>query len=139
MSEPQVETSKPINNPQESDPNSSVSFFQQITTKMGEILGSWKFKLGLVFVSLLSLALLIFYWSHFVAVLGMKGWSASSGAEPISCMIEDTNDDEYISCSAVLDEQVVPLECGASIFNIGCRINYGAASPNIRVKRKIKL
>jgi hypothetical protein len=73
--------------------------------------------------------LIAFFWAHMVAGLGMRVWSNSSGATPIECMMRDTNGDEYVSCSAILHDQVVPLECGSSIFNIGCRINYGAAAP----------
>lgn len=138
MSEPQAQTENTVDsNPKQLD--SSPSFLAEMMTNISQTLKSWKFKLGLVILGFFGIALLIFYWSHFVSILGLRGWSASSGAEPISCMIKDTNNDEYISCSALLDEQVVPLECGASIFNIGCRINYGAAAPNIRVKPKIKL
>jgi hypothetical protein len=53
-------------------------------------------------------------------------------------MIKDTNEDQYISCTALLDEQIVPLECGVSILNLGCRVNYGTATPSIRALKEKK-
>lgn len=113
--------------------NPVISLPANLMGKLTEIIQSWQFKVAIVISLLLAVFLLIFYWQHFVAVWGMKKWSARAGAEPIECMIKDTNNDQYVSCSAMLKDQVVPLECGASIFNIGCRVNYGsAASPNTR-------
>jgi len=138
MSETPTET--PNNTvPQATNIDSSPSFIDQVQTKTSTILSSWKLKAGLAILTVLGVFLLIFFWPHLVAVQGMKGWSASSGAKPISCMIKDTNDDGYVSCSALLEEEVVPLECGASIFNVGCRINYGAAAPSIKVKARNKI
>lgn len=115
--------------PQSPAPVSSPSFIDQIKMKIGDILSSWQVKVGLVVSVVLVVGLSWFYWQHFVATMGLKQWSSESGAEPISCMVRDTNDDQYVSCSAKIDAQIVPLECGASILNIGCRVNYGAAAP----------
>ncbi len=104
----------------------------QWKTQLGAFFSSWKFKLGVVLTSLVMFFLLVFFWSHLMAVTGMKLWASSAKAKPIECMIKDTNSDEYISCTALLDGQVVPLECGTSILNLGCRVNYGTASPSIR-------
>ncbi len=128
MSEVQPENLKTAE-PQPPVPVSSPSFIDQLKMKIGNILSSWKVKVGLVLSVLLAVGLFGFYWQHFVATMGLKQWSGESGAEPISCMVRDTNDDQYVSCSAKLDAQIVPLECGSSILNIGCRVNYGAAAP----------
>src|ERR687894_605340 len=96
------------------------------------VINSWKLKVGLAVAVLFAVLLLAFYWQHIIAVVGMKSWSARSGANPIECMVRDTNNDEYVSCSALLDQQIVPLECSSSLFNIGCRVNYGTAAPNPR-------
>lgn len=102
----------------------------------GNFLQSWKLKTGLIVTAivgvLISLSLLVFFWSHIVAGMSMKDWSKRAGAMPIECMIKDTNDDGYVSCSAMLRNEVVPLECGSSIFNMGCRVNYGASAPPVR-------
>jgi hypothetical protein len=103
-----------------------------IRERVFKLLGSWKLRFGAVGVLIIIVGVIAFFWAHMVAGLGMRVWSNSSGATPIECMMRDTNGDEYVSCSAILNGQVVPLECGASIFNIGCRINYGAAAPGIR-------
>jgi hypothetical protein len=110
----------------------------RVKTKLGEVFGSWKVKVGIISVSVIAVVISIFtvsfFWAHIVANQGMKTWSARAGASPIECMIQDTNSDGYVSCSAMLQNEVVPLECGSSIFNIGCRINYGAAaSPPARL------
>lgn len=135
----------PTDNPNPTDTQDATSvsasppFFGQIKVKINETFSSWKLKVGLIILGVIGAGLVIFFWPHVVAAQGMKGWSASSGAQPISCMIKDTNDDGYVSCSALLEEEVVPLECGASIFNLGCRINYGAAAPSIKVKARNKI
>lgn len=67
---------------------------------------------------------------------GLKGWANHAQAQAIDCMIQDTNDDQYISCTAKLDNQIVPLECGTSLFNMGCRVNYGNASPSVKIQQK---
>lgn len=131
MSENQENKTPEVINPENTNPVTSLS--ANLMDKLTEILKTWQFKVGIVLSVLLAGFFVIFFWQHFVAVWGMKNWSARAGAEPIECMIKDTNNDQYVSCSAMLKDQVVPLECGSSIFNIGCRINYGAAaSPNAR-------
>ncbi|MGB3401809.1 MAG: hypothetical protein WBA77_03895 [Microcoleaceae cyanobacterium] len=119
--------------------STSPTAVDQIKVKVNQIFSSWKLKAGLAILGVVGAAMVYFFWAHIVAVQGMQGWSSSSGAQPISCMIKDTNDDGYVSCSALLEEEVVPLECGASIFNLGCRINYGAAAPSIKVKARNKI
>ncbi len=131
MSENQENKPPEATNPENTNPITFLS--ANLVERLTAILKSWQFKVGIVLSVLLAGFFIIFFWQHFVAVWGMKKWSARAGAQPIECMIKDTNNDQYISCSAMLKDQVVPLECGSSIFNIGCRINYGAAaSPNIR-------
>lgn len=104
-----------------------------IKSKLTGLLQSWQLKAGLAIVVVFSLFLGWFFWQHWVAIWGMNAWAKKAGASPIECMIKDTNNDKYISCSAMMDSQVVPLECGANILNIGCRVNYGTAAP-IRAK-----
>jgi len=120
---------KPIN---ESTPTPEAA-----QTQPGNFLQSWKFKAGLITTAVISVFigffLLVFFWHHIVAGMGMNSWSSRAGAEPIECMMKDTNNDGYVSCSAMRNGDVVPLECGVSIFNIGCRVNYGAAAaPSLR-------
>jgi hypothetical protein len=135
MSETQgnSESSKPVETVTEK--KEETSFLEPLQTKLGNLLGSWQVKVGLVSAVLVAIALTVFFWQHEVAGLGMKLWSSQAGATPIECMVKDTNGDQYVSCSAILNDQVVPLECGASVFNIGCRINYGAAAPGARKSR----
>ncbi|NJK66166.1 MAG: hypothetical protein HC789_04375 [Microcoleus sp. CSU_2_2] len=111
---------------------SSISGVENVKNSLGNFLSSWKLKAGLAVAALFAFLLFAFYWQHIIAVVGMKSWSARSGAKPIECMVRDTNDDQYVSCSSLLDQQIVPLECSASLFNIGCRVNYGTAAPNLR-------
>ncbi|KDR57411.1 MULTISPECIES: hypothetical protein [Arthrospira] len=116
--------------------NNAVEAVSSIKDKFVNIINSWQLKVGIVLSVVAAIGLLSFFWSHIVAELGMKAWSKSSGATPIRCMIRDTNGDEYVSCSAILNDQIVPLECGSSIFNVGCRINYGAAAaPAVRQRK----
>lgn len=112
---------------------SSISGVENVKNSLGNFLNSWKLKAGLAVAALFGVLLFAFYWQHIIAVVGMKSWSARSGAKPIECMVRDTNNDEYVSCSALLDQQIVPLECSSSLFNIGCRVNYGTAAPNLKV------
>lgn len=110
---------------------------EQTKSKLQSIFGSWKVKVGLIAGAIVSVSigffLLSFFWSHIIASRGMTEWSSRANANPIECMIKDTNNDGYVSCSAMLKGEVVPLECGSSIFNIGCRVNYGAAAaPTVR-------
>lgn len=109
----------------------TTSWLDTFKTNVGAILKSWQFKVGIAVSVLFSIGLLVFFWQHIIAVQGMKAWAARSNAQPIECMIKDTNDDHYVSCSAILNDQVVPLECGSSVFNIGCRVTYGAAAPPV--------
>lgn len=112
---------------------SSISWVENVKMSLGNALSSWKLKVGLGVAVLFGILLLMFYWQHIIAVAGMKSWAARSGARPVECMVRDTNGDEYVSCSALLDQQIVPLECSSSLFNIGCRVNYGTAAPNLRL------
>jgi hypothetical protein len=132
MSETPTEQKQTNSPTPETTTESSISGVEKLKNTLGNILGSWKLKVGLVVVPILGVLLFTFYWQHMIAVVGMKSWSARSGAKPIECMVRDTNDDQYVSCSALLDQQIVPLECSASLFNIGCRVNYGTAAPNLR-------
>ena len=116
----------------ETTTESSISGVDNLKNTLGNVLSSWKLKAGLAVAALFGVLLLSFYWQHIIAVVGMKSWSARSGAKAIECMVRDTNDDQYVSCSALLDQQIVPLECSSSLFNIGCRVNYGTAAPNLR-------
>jgi hypothetical protein len=107
------------------------------TVQSSGLLSNWKIKAGLIGTAVVSVMVVLFivtfFWQHWVAGIGMKSWSSQAGAQPIECMIKDSNSDGYVSCSAMLKGEVVPLECGASIFNIGCRVNYGsAAAPVVR-------
>ncbi|MGL5194032.1 MAG: hypothetical protein ACRC8Y_10650 [Chroococcales cyanobacterium] len=126
MQEPQIENNT---NPTEVQPV-APNVFQRL-------LGDWRLKFGLIGSAIgfavLGLFLLLFFWHHIVAERGMASWAKSANATAIECMIKDTNNDGYVSCSAMLQGQVVPLECGSSLFNIGCRVNYGAAAaPQVR-------
>ncbi len=116
----------------ETTTESSISGVDNLKNTVGNVLSSWKLKVGLAVAVLFGVFLFTFYWQHIIAVVGMKSWSARSGAKAIECMVRDTNDDQYVSCSALLDQQIVPLECSSSLFNIGCRVNYGTAAPNLR-------
>jgi hypothetical protein len=97
--------------------------------EQNKFLGKRNIYIGIILVLLTVILILVFFWQHLVAVTGLKMWSSHAGGKPIDCMMRDTNDDQYISCTAMVNEQIVPLECGVSIFNIGCRVNYGTASP----------
>ena len=116
----------------ETTTESSISGVENLKNSLGNVLNSWKLKAGLAVAVLLGVLLFAFYWQHIIAVAGMKSWAARSGARAIECMVRDTNNDEYVSCSALLDQQIVPLECSSSLFNIGCRVNYGTAAPNLK-------
>jgi len=111
---------------------SSISGVENVKNSLGNVLNSWKLKAGLAVAVLFGVLLLSFYWQHIIAVTGMKSWASRSGARAIECMVRDTNNDEYVSCSALLDQQIVPLECSSSLLNIGCRVNYGTAAPNLK-------
>ncbi|MGF1493006.1 MAG: hypothetical protein ACFBSC_11255 [Microcoleaceae cyanobacterium] len=111
-----------------SDAASSENLLTQTAQGISSFFNSWKFKLGVVVAVVAAIGIFIFYWPHLLATQGLKMWATQSNAEPLTCMVQDTNDDKYVSCSAKLDDQVIPLECGSSIFNIGCRVNYGSAA-----------
>lgn len=117
---------------QEEKTNEVTPVPAQSNAQESNFLQNWKIKVGLiasgVIAVVVGLFLLMFFWQHIIAGKGMNAWSKRAGAQPIECMIKDTNNDGYVSCSAMLEGEVVPLECGSSIFNIGCRVNYGAAA-----------
>ncbi len=131
MSEIPEQTQTNLSAP-ETTSESSISWTENVKLSLGNILNSWKVKAGLGVTVLLGVLVLSFFWQHIIAVVGMNSWSARSGARAIECMVRDTNDDEYVSCSALLDQQIVPLECSSSLLNIGCRVNYGTAAPNLK-------
>jgi len=107
-----------------------------LITRINKFISSWKFKLTAIFVSIFGVLLIIFFWKHIIAMQSLKGWANHAQAQAIDCMIQDTNDDQYISCTAKLDNQIVPLECGTSLFNMGCRVNYGNATPSVKIQQK---
>ena len=113
----------------------TTSIIDSVKGFLGHLLSSWTVRITLLAIFLLSVGIFAFFYQHWVAELGMKMWTKSSGAKPIECVLKDTNNDNYVSCSALLGEQVVPLECSASLFNLGCRVNYGAAAPNVKLLR----
>lgn len=111
-----------------SDLHNQTNLFEKIKS----FLGSWQFKVIIGAIAVLSLFWIIFTWQHIIAMQSLKGWANHAQAEAIDCMMQDSNNDKYISCSAKLDNQIVPLECGTSLFNMGCRVNYGSASPSVK-------
>ncbi len=113
----------------------TASIMSSIKGFLGNLLSSWTVRITLLVIFLLGVGICAFFYQHWVAEFGMKIWTKSSGAKPIECVLKDTNNDNYVSCSALLGEQVVPLECSASLFNLGCRVNYGAAAPNVKLLR----
>lgn len=113
----------------------TASIMSSIKGFLGNLLSSWTVRITLLVIFLLGVGICAFFYQHWVAEFGMKIWTNSSGAKPIECVLKDTNNDNYVSCSALLGEQVVPLECSASLFNLGCRVNYGAAAPNVKLLR----
>jgi hypothetical protein len=105
--------------------------------KIKKFISHWKFKLSVVLISLVGILFIIFFWQHIIAVQGLRGWAKHAQAEVIDCMTQDTNGDQYISCTAKIDTQIVPLECGTSLLNMGCRVNYGNASPTIKLPENL--
>lgn len=89
---------------------------------VNRFLRSWKVRLAGIAIALLSIVLTIFFWEFIVAETGMKTWATDAGAKPIDCVLKDTNGNGYVNCTALLQEQVVPLECGSSLWNLGCRV-----------------
>jgi len=105
--------------------NQSVTILNYLKNKINGFFSSWKVRLTLIISLIISILIIVFFWQHLVAVWGMKQWSARAGATPISCMIKDTDNNQYISCNAMKNDQSIPLECGTNILNLGCRVNYG--------------
>ncbi|VXD15116.1 conserved hypothetical protein [Planktothrix serta PCC 8927] len=123
------------NQPVDTPTPMTTSIMDSIKGFVGKILSSWTVRITLLAIVLLGVGIFAFFWQHYVAELGMKMWTNSSGARPIECVLKDTNNDNYVSCSALLGDQVVPLECSSSLFNLGCRVNYGSAVPNVKASR----
>lgn len=123
------------NQPTETPTSMTTSILDSIKGFIGKILSNWIVRISLVGIVVLGVGIFAFFYQHFVAEMGMKMWTKSSGARPIECVLKDTNNDNYISCSALLGDQVVPLECSSSLFNLGCRVNYGSAVPNVKASR----
>ncbi|MGA9379269.1 MAG: hypothetical protein WBV73_10915 [Phormidium sp.] len=91
------------------------------------LLSNWKLKAGIIGTILAIFAIgiftLSFYWVNIVASTGLNNWSKRANAQPISCMMRDTDNNGYVSCSSEdNDGKPIALECGSSIFNIGCRV-----------------
>lgn len=99
-------------------------------TQIRDFIGSWKFKTFLLLLGIFTVGVIYFLSSltHQMAVKGMKMWASHAKATPVDCVFRDTNNDGYISCTAMVKDQVLPLECGTSPFNVGCRVNYGGVS-----------
>ncbi|MFB2896540.1 hypothetical protein ACE1CI_26810 [Aerosakkonemataceae cyanobacterium BLCC-F50] len=134
---PTVVTSTPVATPTVTTPSAT----QPVQAKVSGFFNNWKVKAGIIGTILAIFAIgiftLNFFWAHIIASMGMRDWSKHANAQPIECMIKDTNSDGYVSCSAMLRGEVVPLECGSSVFNLGCRVNYGAAAaPPVRLNTK---
>jgi len=125
------------NQPVDTPTSMTRSILDSIKGFVGKILSSWKVRIALLGIVLLGGGIFAFFYQHIVAELGMKMWTNSfDHARPGKCVFKDTNNDTYISCTALLDdEQVVPLECSASLFNLGCRVTYGSALPNVKASR----
>ncbi|XWK88750.1 MAG: hypothetical protein U7127_01415 [Phormidium sp.] len=90
-------------------------------------LNNWKLKAGIIGTVLVIFAVAIFtlnfYWVNIVATKGLKDWSKHANVQPIECMMRDTDNNGYVSCSAKdNDGKPIALECGSNIFNIGCRV-----------------
>ncbi len=95
--------------------------------KKTSLLFNWKLLLvfGVLVFSLILLTLFWLYGEHFVAVQSMNTWTNDVNGESVNCVFKDTDSNGYISCTAMVNKQLVPLECGTNIFNLGCRVsNY---------------
>lgn len=126
MSEVQPESTKKIETvPQTPVTTPLVPPQNSSTTGVKGFLNGWKLKVGLAVAGLLIVAagLFWFYYPYTIAMFGLNRWSRESGAQSIDCMMRDTDNNQYISCSAKMDQKVFPLECGSSLFNIGCRVS----------------
>ncbi|MGL5509901.1 MAG: hypothetical protein ACRC2J_15830 [Microcoleaceae cyanobacterium] len=107
---------------------------------VNKIFSNWRVLVGIVIAFILAMGILVYYWPNLVAVQGMKKWASKvpdGNAQAVECMMRDTNSDGYVSCTALLKEEIVPLECGVSIFNIGCRVSYGSAAPPVKPQKGI--
>lgn len=119
---PPVVTSTPVNPTVTTPPATKV-----VPVKTTGFLSNWKLKAGIMGTVLAIFAIAIFtlnfFWVHTIASMGMKDWSKHANAQPIECMMRDTDNNGYVSCSAKeIDGKPIALECGASVFNIGCRV-----------------
>ncbi len=123
------------NQPTDTSTSMTTSILDSIKGFIGKILSNWIIRISLLGIVVLGGGIFAFFYQHFVAEMGMKMWTKSSGARPIECVLKDTNNDNYVSCSALLGDQVVPLECSSSLLNLGCRVNYGSAVPNVKASR----
>jgi hypothetical protein len=123
------------NQPTDTPTSMTTSILDSIKGFIGKILSNWTVRISLLGIVVLAVGIFAFFYQHFVAEMGMKMWTKSSGARPIECVLKDTNNDNYVSCSALLGDQVVPLECSSSLLNLGCRVNYGSAVPNVKASR----
>lgn len=123
------------NQPTDTSTSMTTSILDSIKGFIGKILSNWIIRISLLGIVVLGVGIFAFFYQHFVAEMGMKMWTKSSGARPIECVLKDTNNDNYVSCSALLGDQVVPLECSSSLLNLGCRVNYGSAVPNVKASR----
>lgn len=95
----------------------------------------WQFLVAIIIVFIFAMGVLFYFWPNFLAVQGMNTWVSkvpTGDAQPVKCMMRDTNSDGYISCTVLLNNDVVPLECGVSVFNIGCRVTYGSVAPRLQ-------
>lgn len=104
-------------------------------TILDKISDYWHFLVVIVIVFIFAMGILFYFWPNFLAEQGMNTWVSkvpSGEAKAVKCMMRDTNNDGYISCTALLNKQVIPLECGVSVFNIGCRVTYGSATPQVK-------
>ena len=78
MSENPKNKTPEVINPENTTPTTSIS--ANLIGKLTEILKSWQFKVGIVLSVLLAGFFITFFWQHFVAVWGMKKWSARADA-----------------------------------------------------------
>ncbi len=59
----------------ETTTESSISAVDNLKNTVGNVLGSWKLKVGLAVAVLFGVFLFTFYWQHIIAVVGMKSLS----------------------------------------------------------------
>ncbi|MFB2876750.1 hypothetical protein [Floridanema aerugineum] len=119
---PPVVTPTPVNSTVTTSPAS-----QTIQAKVNGFFSNWKVKAGIIgtIVAIFAIGIftLNFYWVNIVATKGLKDWSKHANIQPIECMMRDTDNNGYVSCSAKdNDGKPIALECGSNIFNIGCRV-----------------